>query len=243
MTNFKLPVKVCGMRDADNIRAIASLAALQPRGVDFMGFIFYERSPRFAGVALENAETRELVRSLRLPPFGIQTVGVFVNSPTSEIMRCVQDFDFAAVQLHGDEPPEFCAALKQVLRDNNSNSTTIIKALSIATEQDVERSADYHGVVNFLLFDTKPVTSEQFGGTGERFDWRVLEAYTARADAMPFFLSGGISADSADEIKRLRHPQLHTLDINSRFETAPGVKDAAAIERFLHALGSFEEQP
>jgi phosphoribosylanthranilate isomerase len=223
-------VKICGMRDADNIRTIA---ALRP---DFMGFIFYERSPRFAGAALSHPETRALVRSLRLPPFEIQTVGVFVNASASEILRCVQDFDFAAVQLHGDESPEFCAALKEQSAAMSANRITIIKALSIAIEQDVARAADYHdyhGVVDFLLFDTKPAVRDQFGGTGERFDWRVLEAYTL---ATPFFLSGGISAESADEIRCLEHPRLHALDINSRFETSAGVKDAAAVERFLHEL-------
>lgn len=214
MMNSKPIVKVCGMRDTANIRAVATL---QP---DYMGFIFYERSSRFVGEALDVA----LIRSLRHEPFSIRTVGVFVNASASQIVRHVEQYDFAAAQLHGTESPSLCKQVKE------ESGRDIIKTFSIASEQDVKRVADYEGVIDYVLFDT---ATSQYGGSGTRFDWNVLSAYT---DATPFFLSGGISLESTGDIKRLRHPMLYAVDINSRFETAPAMKDVKKLQQFFQQL-------
>jgi phosphoribosylanthranilate isomerase len=214
MNNNKPHVKICGMRDAANIRAVA---ALKP---DFMGFIFYEQSARFVGDVLETA----LVRQLRQEPFGIQTIGVFVDAPTSEVLRRVEQYDFAACQLHGGESPAECARIKR------ESGRQLIKAFNIAAEQDLKHVAEYENIIDYALFDTKIPNASVNGGSGTRFDWGVLNAYTNK---IPFFLSGGIEPQDADEIKRLSHPLLYAVDINSRFETVPGVKDIEKLHVFV----------
>jgi phosphoribosylanthranilate isomerase len=229
----RLPIKVCGMRDAENIRSVATLAS-EGLPVAYMGFIFYEHSPRYAGEALQHPESCALLHSLRRAPFHIKTVGVFVNASVPDILHCVENLHLAAVQLHGNESPAFCAALrKQIKQQTNQANIELIKAISVATEQDVNAVTDYADVVDFVLFDTKPIHTDQYGGTGTQFDWRVLKNYTL---TMPFFLSGGISAQSTDDIKRLEHPQLYAIDINSRFELSAGIKNPQTIRYFLQAL-------
>lgn len=164
-----MKIKVCGMCDPRNI---ASVAALKP---DFMGFIFYKKSPRYVG-----ALSPETVRGI---PASIKRVGVFVNEEITVIEKMVEEYGLDFVQLHGDESVEFCRALKE--------KCGVIKATSIA------RAPLYEDVADYLLFDTP---TPHYGGSGQRFDWSELQNYKG---STPFFLSGGIGVENGREVKAL----------------------------------------
>lgn len=206
-----LPVKVCGMRDPDNIQAVAEL---QP---EFMGFIFYPPSPRFVG----NTLSAQIVRDL--PPT-IQNVGVFVDAPLQEIYTVIERYGFSFIQLHGSESPEYCIELRE------KTGVSIIKARSISSELDLQGLTDYIGVVHYLLFDTK---TPAMGGSGQQFDWNILTNYQGKT---PFFLSGGIAPVMAEIIGSFQHPALYALDVNSRFELRPGVKNPETLKPFLDTI-------
>lgn len=205
-----LKLKVCGMRDPHNIAEVAALAP------DYMGFIFYEKSPRYAGNLAP-----EVVYIL---PSSICRVGVFVNASQEEIETTVRKYRLDRVQLHGAESPELCNALRKVC--------PVVKAISVRDAADVQESTRrYEGAVDYLLFDTK---TPLYGGSGEQFDWSSLDSYDGGTE---FFLSGGIGLDDAQRLHGLDMPLLHAVDINSRFETEPGVKDTVKLERFFRELG------
>lgn len=198
-------IKVCGMREPENIRAVADL------GVDLMGFIFWKKSPRNA------CEAPVVV------PEDVKGVGVFVNENPVIIVERAQSHGLSYVQLHGNESPEQIEAVKSLLPN-----IKIIKALSIREADDVKRWRLYDGIVDMLLFDTK---CKSVGGSGEQFDWTVLSHYDG---SLPFLLSGGIGPDDTDRVKAFHHPQCVGIDLNSRFETAPGVKDVKKLKEFIN---------
>ena len=204
-----MKVKVCGMRDVESIRETAKLP------IDWMGFIFYNKSPRFA----KNLPAEVLHRL----PRHIKRVGVFVDASLNEILEKAGFYKLNTIQLHGTETPEVCHELKQA-------GLEVIKAFPIAEEQDFEACNKYEGCCNYFLFDTK---TAQHGGSGKRFDWHLLDFYTGNT---PFLLSGGIDDECAGEIKNISHKMLAGVDINSRFEIAPGVKDSARINQFIQKL-------
>ena len=212
----RLLVKVCGMRDA---AALAEVAALAP---DFLGFIFAPKSPRFVGTAL----APELVRAL--PP-GIWKVGVFVNETTENILATAHRFGLAAVQLHGQETPAQCEEL-------NDAGLLVMKAFSVGQAVDFAALLPYVPHCDFFLFDTKGAAP---GGNGAIFDWNLLSAYNL---PVPYFLAGGLGLEHADELAALRLPGLVGVDLNSGFETAPGVKDAGRLGQMLAALSLRKEQ-
>ncbi len=198
-------VKVCGMREAGNVATVGSLA------IQFMGFILFDRSPRYvADVAPETAA-------------GIKRVGVFVNASEAEIAEQVKKQRLDFVQLHGSESAELCEALKR-------RGLGVIKAISIASPEDMRQTAKYEAVVDYLLFDTK---CAEHGGSGRRFDWSILDSYSG---ATPFLLSGGIDEESAGEIRTINHNAFAGVDLNSRFEAAPAVKDITKLKNFLKIL-------
>ncbi|MDR1780586.1 MAG: phosphoribosylanthranilate isomerase [Tannerella sp.] len=205
-------IKVCGMRDADNIRSVERLA------IDRMGFIFYPRSQRYVG----NTDI-EAISSCRK-----NKVGVFVNASTDEMLSVAQRYRLDSVQLHGDETPAVC-------RELTAQGYTVIKAFSIATADDLKRTADYETAAAYFLFDTK---CEGYGGSGRRFDWSVLANYQGDT---PFLLSGGITPDTADDILQFSHPQFAGIDLNSGFETAPGVKNLDALAEFTKKIRAFDK--
>jgi phosphoribosylanthranilate isomerase len=192
------------MRYPDNIAALAALH------VDMLGFIFYPPSPRFLHLAPQE-----------LPPLPSSTgkVGVFVDSDTPRILRTVAQYGLDVVQLHGQESPEQCAELRR--------RTTVIKAFHVAAEADFGQCAPYAGTCDYFLFEAR---TPLHGGAGTPFDWNILPAYR---DDTPFLLSGGIGYADAAAIRQLRHPQLHGVDLNSRFETAPGRKDISLLQQFI----------
>ena len=206
----RLLVKVCGMRDA---AALTAVAGLQP---DFLGFIFAPASPRYVGEALAPAQLQGL-------PASIWKVGVFVNETIDTILATAQRFGLGAVQLHGQETPAQCEALSEA-------GLLVMKAFSVGRAVDVAALLPYVPHCDFFLFDTKGAAP---GGNGTVFDWRLLEAYNL---PVPYFLAGGLALEHAAELAALRLPGLVGVDLNSGFETAPGVKDAGRVGQMLAAL-------
>jgi phosphoribosylanthranilate isomerase len=206
-----MKIKVCGMRDADNIAAVARLAP------DYMGFIFYERSPRFAGGLPPEALGTLLPGTLR--------VGVFVNAARDYISAQAARYRLDLLQLHGDESPADCAWFKP--------GYGVIKAFGVQEEEDLAATHRYEGLCDYFLFDTK---TRQRGGSGRKFDHRLLASYHSPT---PFFLSGGIAPEDATAIAALRFPACEALDINSRFEASPGVKNVAQVGNFIETVRKF----
>jgi phosphoribosylanthranilate isomerase len=195
----RLRLKVCGMRNPE-AEQVARL------GVDYLGFIFYPDSPRFVG--------EEFILE---PIAGVQTVGVFVNESRSAIIKSLKRIGSRTVQLHGDEKPTDCEALRDL-------GFTVIKAVAIGNDFDQALVKEYENVVDYFLFDTK---GKLFGGNAQKFDWSVLSRYDQNT---PFFLSGGIRVEDVDGIRSLRDMNLHAIDINSGVELSPGVKNIEKVK-------------
>ncbi|MFY0253847.1 phosphoribosylanthranilate isomerase [Chitinophaga sp. 30R24] len=203
-------IKVCG------ITRINDLQALVDNGVDYAGFIFYERSPRFAGNKIDARSVRETTR--------IRKVGVFVNASLEQIRRTIEDYTLDLVQLHGEETPEFCAAIRETI--------PVIKAFRIGNNVNWKEALQpYIAVTDYFLFDTASVKG--YGGTGEQFNWELLLAYPF---AHPFFLSGGIRPDQAAALTSMSLPAMVAADVNSKFEDSPGVKNIALVEHFVKQI-------
>ena len=196
------------MRNLDNIE---SLLALNP---DFVGFIFYKKSKRFV---------REFPNIIF--PKGIKKIGVFVNESIRELLRTIDKHQLDGVQLHGNESPEFCDELVQVL-GNKKKSVTIIKAFSVDEEFDFDFTTPFNRSCDFFLFDTK---GKDYGGNGVKFNWKILENYNGET---LFLLSGGIAKQDVHEIKNFGHKSFWGIDINSGFEIEPGLKNINEIKEF-----------
>jgi phosphoribosylanthranilate isomerase len=212
------------MRDGENIRQVAAL------GVDWIGMIFWEHSPRnvtmiptHAGIIPDRAPEGIEVTS-------IKRVGVFVDEMAQNIITRVVNFKLDLVQFHGHETPTLIRNLRRTLDPDIRPGIQFIKAISVNCRDDIYVYKDYADCVDFFLFDTR---CKMMGGSGEQFDWSLLDAYDGE---QPFLLSGGIGPDDAERIKAYRHPKLAGIDLNSRFETAPGLKDVARLHNFLSQL-------
>ena len=224
------------MREPENIRAVSAL------GIDMIGFVFWPDSPRYvrmissqAGIIPDYSVERlnkgrgkeeELTDMVKLP----ERVGVFVDDMPQSIVTRVFNYNLDYVQLHGEESRVMIENLRRTLEPDIKSGVKIIKALSIASAEDVNRYKEYEGVVDLFIFDTKCKT---VGGSGEQFDWDVLQQYDGQT---PFLLSGGIGPDDVERVKSFSHPQFAGIDLNSRFETEPGVKDVEALRRFIEAI-------
>lgn len=191
----KLKIKVCGMRDVENIRQLVALP------IDYIGFIFYAQSSRFV------AKKSEVII-----PSSVKKVGVFVNDSKEEIVTKVEEFDLQVVQLHGDESAEFCQEIKNL-------GVEIFKAFGIDDDFNWTSIAAYEGKVDYFLFDTK---SKQYGGTGQTFNWEKLKANPYET---PYWLSGGISVENIEEAANFEDNRLYGLDLNSKFEIEPALKN------------------
>lgn len=209
--DLKPKLKICGMRDAANMRAIAELKP------DFFGLIFYAKSPRC--VTIEQAQM--------LPQFlGIERIGVFVNENLENVLRVAEKTELSFVQLHGAESPEFCGEIKR----RNPN-LKVVKAFAVDNNFDGASLKNYETTTDFYLFDTK---TNAHGGSGRQFDWRILQNLKL---AKPFFLGGGIAAENAAAaIAACANLPLFALDANSRAEIEPGVKSAEIVEKIIKAL-------
>ena len=203
--------KVCGLCQAENIQAVAKT------GIQWAGFIFYTPSPRC--LLRDPAEAERVRQLITADAFRPTRVGVFVNASQEEIMEVAQQYRLDYLQLHGHESPDFCYALQK-------RGYALIKAFSIATAEDLAHTADYAGRVDYFLFDTK---CAGYGGSGQRFDWSLLQDYQGET---PFLLSGGVRPEMAADLQRFHHPRWAGIDLNSGFESAPGVKQAETLRSF-----------
>lgn len=200
-------VKVCGMSDAVNIRLAEQL------NIDWMGFIFYPPSPRYVERRPDYLPQRQ------------RRVGVFVNADEAFILSRISLFGLQLLQLHGHETPRQCRSLRE------ATGLSVIKAFSVKSAADVAETRHYEGAADYFLFDTP---TPGVGGSGRSFDHSLLDHYTG---ATPFLLSGGLGPDSVSHILALRHPRMAGIDLNSRFETAPGIKSIHRLQQFLQSLG------
>ena len=207
------------MRDADNIRDISAL------GVDMIGLIFYPPSPRYvqqfssgAGIIPDYA-----------PDMGKTPlrVGVFVDDMPQNIVTRVYNYKLDYIQLHGNEPRETLENLRATIDPDIKPKIKIIKAISVSSAEDIKKYKEYVGAADLFLFDTKCKT---VGGSGEQFDWQVLQAYDGD---VPFLLSGGIGPDDAERVKNFHHPKCIGIDLNSKFEIEPALKDIEKLKQFL----------
>lgn len=206
-------IKVCG------ITQLKQLQQLDGLNVDFAGLIFHKDSPRYVVGKISKEE-------LQATDFDMKKVGVFVNAPYDEIMEAVDDYALDVVQLHGDESPDLCEQL--------SEDVEVIKAFAIGSDTKAvdDLVADYDDVCDYYLFDTASKDGKS-GGTGTMFDWKLISKSKIEK---PFFLSGGIGVDDVAKIKAFKHPDYFGIDVNSKLEKSPGVKDMALLLQLKQGL-------
>jgi phosphoribosylanthranilate isomerase len=207
-------IKVCGMTDADQVKQLDEM------GVEFCGLIFYPKSPRFVFKYMPAINIKKIKGK-------INKVGVFVNAPSEEILQTVDSCGLYLVQLHGDESPKACEKI--------SDYISVIKAFRLAADDNILwKIKDYAEVVDMFLFDSEGVG---YGGTGKKFNWDALLGLNINK---PFFLSGGIAPSDIPALREFSKDKvakdLFSLDINSRFEISPGVKDIEKVRTFVEEL-------
>ncbi|CAN5532003.1 phosphoribosylanthranilate isomerase [soil metagenome] len=206
-----MKIKVCGLTDAENINAVI---ALSPH---YAGFICYGPSPRYIATLVPY--------QLSALPSSVYKTAVFVNEEVEVIHALISEFGFNAIQLHGNESPGFCSTFK--------GKVQVIKAFGVDDDFDFNLLNDYEAYVDLFLFDTK---TAGHGGSGKSFNWDILNKYQLDT---PFFLSGGISLDNLEEIKKIEHPKFYGVDLNSRFETEPGIKDIKKLTEAFDIITQF----
>ncbi len=231
-------IKICGMKYQDNIADIAELQ------LDYLGFIFYEKSSRFFDGVIPKL------------PENIQKVGVFVNASVEEIINKVERYGLDLVQLHGEETPEFCLNLKRHYEESNDevlsvkidrlprsarndHRIVIIKVFSIKDHFNFDQLKPYESVCDYFLFDTK---GRLPGGNGYTFNWEVLQNYPS---TKPYFLSGGIGLEEVENIseflRRQESQYCYAIDVNSKFEIGPGLKDSEILSTFKREINRFNK--
>lgn len=225
-------IKVCGMRDGKNIRQVAEL------GVDMIGMIFWDKSPR--NVTMIPTHAGIIPDRGSLPPterreVGPRRVGVFVDEMPQNIITRVVNFGLDYIQLHGHESPTLIRNLRHTLDPDIRPGIKFIKAISVGSRDDIKACEDYADCVDLFLFDTKAPLP---GGNGCHFDWSILDAYDGD---IPFLLSGGIGPDDAERIRDLFADNAFGgrcigIDLNSRFEVEPALKDVDKLRVFLNKV-------
>jgi len=201
-----MKLKVCGIHPNKNDLQLVN-------HVDYLGFIFYEKSKRYV-----SAEFYHQIKEIK----GVQKIGVFVNESFENIQSVVKECGLDKVQLHGNESPELCAKLKKHL--------PVIKAIAIKQKSDLAICEKYQNSIDYFLFDTKGPLP---GGNGYAFDWQLLKGYDGE---MPFFLSGGIALKDVDKINKIKFEKLYGVDVNSKFESEPGMKILEDVRGFSERL-------
>jgi len=205
-----MKLKICGLRDKDNIRKIAEMRP------DYLGFVFYKASPRYAGDILDADTLNELDE-------GLKKVGVFVNEDISKVKEIALAYNMDVIQLHGSESPEYCRKLGE-------EKFEIIKAFNPVTYNDFLTMKEYSGSCDYFLLDNR---GKMAGGSGQKFNWEILDKYDLD---VPFFLSGGIGPGDSEDILSMNYENMTAIDINSRFEIVPGVKNLALVEEFVNKI-------
>jgi phosphoribosylanthranilate isomerase len=203
---MNLKLKICGMKYPDNIREVIKFRP------DYLGFIFYPGSPRYAGGNIEELSKMNI-------PSSVSRIGVFVNERTNKIKQIAPSISLDMVQLHGKEPVADCIELKK-------SGLKVIKVFSVGEDFDFSQMEPYIDHVDYFLFDAK---GKYHGGNSLPFDWEIIEKYPFR---IPFFLGGGVGLENIDLIKKIRNPYLYALDANSRLEVSPGLKDPDKVKLF-----------
>ena len=195
------------MRDAENIRAVEQL------GVDWMGFIFYPGSSRYVG------------EKLSYTPDKVKRVGVFVNELPERVLEIASKNRLQIIQLHGSESPETCRFMQDA-------GFTVVKAFGMESDKPFPTKlvGQYSGSCDYFIFDTR---TSHHGGSGKKFHWELLSSYRGET---PFLLSGGIGPDDAAAIREFSHPQFIGIDLNSGFETAPGIKEQTRLQNFIKTI-------
>ena len=223
-----MKIKVCGMRDPENIHAVKEL------GIDFLGLIFWPKSSRYVkDITVRAGNIPDIPIELGMkngPERHPATVGVFVNEMPQTVVTHAYNYKLDYIQLHGEESPTYIDNLKRTLIPDIMPDIKVIKALSIREADDVKRWRQYKENTDLILFDTK---CDCVGGSGKQFDWSVLEGYDGD---IPFLLSGGIGPEDAESVRRFSHPMCIGIDINSRFETAPAMKDISKLRTFINEI-------
>ena len=197
------------------MREADNIREVEMLGIDMMGFIFWPKSSRFASQRPDYL------------PKNVKRVGVFVDEDPKQVKRLADDYDLDYIQLHGQESPSYIFQL---------GGLHIIKVFNISTAEDLLQAQPYEGIVDYFLFDAK---GKSVGGNGEKFNWDVLSAYNG---STPFLLSGGIGPDDATNVKAFHHPKCIGIDLNSRFELSPGLKDVAKLKEFMFNLNKIIEK-
>ncbi len=207
MVPSSVNIKVCGMRNTEQIRQI------QKMPVEWMGLIFYPQSPRYVGddFSLEDEKVH------------LKKTGVFVDAPIHWLMQKIAQVPLDAVQLHGNETTAYCSAIKE-------RNVLVIKAFPVDEQFNFEKIVPYTEFTDYFLFDTK---TKLKGGSGKKFDWKVLKNYHLDH---PFFLSGGIAPEDAEIIQQLELNNLFAIDINSKFENKPADKNLQQIDEFINKI-------
>ena len=222
-----MKVKVCGMRDGENIRQVSKL------GVDYIGMIFWEKSPRNVTMIPSHAgiipDTTRLFANSETPSC-YQRVGVFVDEMAQNIITRVVNFKLDVIQLHGHEEPTLIRNLRSTIAPDLRPGIQIWKTISVVDRDSIAIYKQYEDYVDAFVFDTKCTC---VGGSGKQFDWSVLDGYDGEK---PFLLSGGIGPDDAARIRDFKHPKMMGIDLNSRFETEPGMKNVEQLKQFLTQL-------
>ena len=233
-----MKIKVCGMRDAENIQQVRAL------GVDMIGLIFWPKSPRYVENISSHAGLIPDLRNENITEGNGEEasyVGVFVDEMPQNVVTQAYNYKLGYIQLHGSESPVYIDNLKRTLVPDILPDVKIIKAISIEQASDIEKWREYKGHADLLLFDTK---CKSAGGSGKQFDWSLLEKYDGD---IPFLLSGGIGPDDVERVKAFHHPMCIGIDLNSKFEktdideggqttTTPGIKDVDKLKTFISAL-------
>lgn len=213
MDRQQIKWKVCGMKFSHNMLKVAQLRP------DYLGFIFYDKSRRYMPDTLSPDDLRKL-------PKRTKKVGVFVNASSEEMLRNSKAYRLDLLQLHGEESPEQCRELKE-------SGQRLIKVFSIGRDDfDFHQLDTYKPYVHYFLFDTR---GKERGGNGVTFDWSQLRRYDQE---VPFFLSGGISLDNVPQLSELPFFNIHAIDVNSRFEVEPGVKDIPLLQKLKDKMRS-----
>lgn len=204
-------IKVCG------ITQLKQLQQLDGLNIEYAGMIFVKESPRYVGDNLD----KDAVKNA---DFDLKKVGVFKNPEMIDVLDAIDEYGLDVVQLHGEESPEMCEDL--------SDEVEVIKVFNLTGDEDIDALvADYDAVCDYYLFDTR--ADGETGGTGKKFDWKIL---TKAKIEKPFFLSGGIAVEDIAALKKFKHPDYFGVDINSRFEKEPGVKDMGQVLLFKQGM-------
>lgn len=205
-----MKIKICGLKHKTNLFDVVEA------GVDYVGMIFYEKSPRYVLDSLYPEDVWFL-------PDEVEKIGVFVNASFDEIKKYAKLYQLNLIQLHGNETPEVCKQLQNL-------GYGVIKAFGVDESFDFNRLKPYHTSVDFFLFDTK---TSDYGGSGITFDWNILTNYTLD---IPVFIGGGVSLENLNELLNFNFPFLYSVDMNSKLEIEPGLKDILKVQKAVELV-------